>query len=274
MKEILNDAQARKYGVGFYNGYSVEMIMAYIKAAEDMRSPIIIGTAESLLEYCDFEWVAPLMLEAARNAKVPVAVHLDHAYSFGVIMKALRWGFGSVMFDGSVLPIEENIAISAEISKIAHAMGVGLECELGKVGGLAEGHGVVGKNILTDARDAADFVEKTNADFLAISIGTTHGVYKEAPALDLGRLAEIRKNVDIALVLHGGSGLSKDDFRNCIAGGIQKVNIYTDVTIAAIEAIREKAKTTDYIGTLKAAKEAIYNTVTEKIQTFGSTNKA
>ena len=274
MKELLDDAKAGKYAVGYYNGVNMEMIRACIRAAEDMRSPIIMGTAEALLKFSDFDWIAPMLLDAARNASVPVAIHLDHAYSFDIIMKALRWGFGSVMFDGSILPVDRNIEICADISRIAHAMCAGVEGELGKVGGLAEGEGVVGENHLTEVDEAAGFIEKTNVDFLAISIGTTHGVYKEAPKLDLGRLAEIRSKVEIPLVLHGGSGLTNEDFHACIAGGIQKINIFTDVVTAASKAICKTAEKLDYIELLKATEDAIYEVVVDKINTFGSRNKA
>ena len=273
-KELLDDARSRKYGIGYYNCVNTEMARAFIRAAEDMKSPIIIGTAESLLVYGDFNWIAPMMLNAARNAKIPVAIHLDHAYSFDVIMTALRMGFGSVMFDGSPLPAEQNIEISAEISKIAHAMGAEVESELGKVGGLKEGHGVIGQTHLTEVDEAAEFVDKTNVDFLAISIGTTHGVYKEAPNLDIEILIEIRNEVDVALVLHGGSGLTKEDYENCVAGGIQKINIHTDVTVAAMKAFRETPADIDFLEALSRAEEAMYSIVVDKINTFGSNGKA
>jgi len=125
MQEILRDAEKNSYGVGYFNGVNTDMIMAYIKAAEDTHSPIIIGSAEGLLKYADFDWIASVMLNAARNSKAPVAVHLDHSYSFEIIMKALAAGFGSVMFDGSRLSYDENIRISADIARIAHRMGVG-----------------------------------------------------------------------------------------------------------------------------------------------------
>jgi len=274
MKELLDDAKAKKYAIGFYNAVNAEMTRAYIRAAEDTKSPIIIGTAEGLLKYCDFDWIAPMALNAARDSKVPVAVHLDHAYSFDTIMRALRCGFGSVMFDGSALPLEENIAISKEISKIARPMGAGLESELGKVGGLAEGDGVIGTNQLTDSDEVVDFIEKTNADFLAISIGTTHGTYDELPNLDLDRLAEIRSKTDTHLVLHGGSGLTDDDFKNCIAGGIQKINIYTDIIKAATEATTVATESFNYLDSLQAAEAAMYDVVVDRINVFGSNNRA
>ena len=275
MKEILKDAEVNKYGVGFFNAVNMEMTRACIRAAEDLKSPIIIGTAESLLKYGDFDWLLPMMIDAGRRATVPVAIHLDHAYQMDTIMKALRHGFGSVMFDGSLLPVEENIRISKEIIKVAHAMDAGVECELGKVGGLEEGEGVIGENQYTNVSDVVDFVDKTEVDFLAISIGTTHGNYKEAPKLDLVRLAEIREITDVALVLHGGSGLSEQDFRNCIAGGIQKINIYTDVVTAASNAAcREDENPIGYMELLKNTEDAMYDVVANSLKVFGSDNRA
>jgi fructose-bisphosphate aldolase class II len=269
MKEILEDAQKRGYGVGYFNGSNLEMVRAYIHAAEDTHSPIIIGTAEGLLKYCDFDWLGPLMLYAARMAKVPVAVHLDHTYTFDNIMRALYAGFGSVMYDGSSLSYEENVKNSAEIAKIVHPMGVGLECELGKVGG---GDNQL-KNIYTDPAQAVDFVEKTGVDFLAISIGSTHGVYKEPPKIQLDILKDIRSKVEKPLVLHGGSGLSDDDFKNCIKGGIHKVNIYTDVITAAINKVREENAGNKYTELNLKVEKAMYDTTVEKIKIFGSDNK-
>jgi fructose-bisphosphate aldolase class II len=273
MKEILTDAQKKGYGVGFFNGVNLEMIRAYIRAAEDCHSPIIIGTAEGLLKYSEFDYIVPLMLHAARISKVPVAVHLDHTYTFDTVMRALYAGFGSVMFDGSVLSYEENIKISAELARIVHPMGVGIECELGKVGGLDEGEGVKGENIYTDPNQACDFIEKTGADFLAVSIGTTHGVYLEKPMLDINRLIEIREKINQPLVLHGGSGLSNNDFRNCIKGGICKINIYTDVITAAIKKIHNSHKALGYTDLNKEVEQTMYETVVEKIKIFGSFDK-
>jgi fructose-bisphosphate aldolase class II len=272
MKEVLADARKRDYGVGFFNAVNMEMIRAYVRAAEEVRSPIIIGTAEGLLQYSDFDWLAPAFLDAARRATVPVAIHLDHTYTFETIMRALRAGFGSVMYDGSIKSYEENVRNSAEIARIAHPMGVGLECELGKVGGLAEGEGITGENIYTDPGQAAAFVEQTAADFLAISIGTVHGVYRETPKLDLGRLAEIRSQVAIPLVLHGGSGLSDDDFRSCIKGGICKVNIYTDIITAAINTVRQE-QSLGYTDLNLKAEAAMREATVKKLRIFGSDNK-
>lgn len=273
MKELLTDAQRRHYGIGFFNATNMEMVRAYITAAEDAKSPIIIGTAEGLLDYASFEWIAPLMLEQARSAKVPVAVHLDHTYHFEVLMQALRAGFGSIMYDGSRCNHETNVRVSREIAKIAHPMGAGLECELGRVGGLTDDNGNEDTMVYTVPSEAKAFIDETGADFLAVSIGTVHGVYKAAPRLDLQRLAEIRATVDAPLVLHGGSGLSDDDFRNTVAGGITKINVYTDIITAGRKAVLENQDKI-YNDICKCAEQAMKEATLKKLNLFGSADKA
>lgn len=264
MKELLKDAEEKQYGIGYFNAVNMEMVRAYIRAAEECNSPIIIGTAEVLLPNASFSWIAPLMLEQARKAKVPVAVHLDHAYRFEVLMEALRAGFGSVMYDGSgEARYEDNIRKSAEIVKIAHGMGVGVECELGNVDA----------KIYTEPGDAKAFIEQTGADFLAVSIGTAHGVYKATPKLDIPRLKEIHATIDTPLVLHGGSGLSDDDFRNTIAGGIRKINVYTDVILAAKAAIADNPED-GYTDLMRKAEEAMKEAAMKKLKLFGSAGRA
>lgn len=274
MKEILADAREKGYAVGYFNAVNMEMTRAYVEAAEECRSPIIIGTCEVLLPYGEFEWLAPVLVDAAKRASVPVAVHLDHTYKFEILMQALRCGFGSVMYDGSRLAsANENIKRSAEIVKIAHGMGVGVECELGSVGGLADENGKSDAVVYTDPADAKDFLDKTGADFLAVSIGTQHGVYKAAPKLDIPRLKEIRKTVDVPLVLHGGSGLSDDDFRRTIDGGISKINVYTDVILAAKKAVADNPDAA-YIDLCRLAEDAMREATAEKIRLFGGEGRA
>ena len=251
MKEILADAQKRGYGVGYFNAVNLEMVRAYIEAAEELDSPIIIGTAEALLPIAPFDWIVPAMLEAARRAKVPVAVHLDHTYHFDLLMQALRAGFGSVMYDGSRETHAHNIETSAEIVRIAHAMGVGVECELGSVGGLSDEAGHEDKMVYTDPAEAASFLESTGADFLAVSIGTVHGVYKAEPRLDIPRLQKIRATVD----------------------GIAKVNVYTDVILAAKRALAEHPDAV-YTDGVCLAREAMKQATLKKLRIFGSAGKA
>ena len=273
MKEILLDAQKRAYGVGYFNAVNLEMIRAYIEAAEELDSPIIIGTAEALLPIAPFEWIVPAMLDAARRARVPVAVHLDHTYHFNTLMQALRAGFGSIMYDGSRESHEGNLQHSAAIARIAHGMGVGLECELGSVSGLADEAGHEDKMVYTEPSEAAAFLERTGADFLAVSIGTVHGVYKAEPHLDIPRLKQIRAAVDVPLVLHGGSGLSDADFQNTIAGGIVKVNVFTDIHMAARRALTEHPEA-NYNDGICLAREAMKEATLKKLRVFGSAGKA
>ena len=273
MKEILLDAQKRAYGVGYFNAVNLEMIRAYIEAAEELDSPIIIGTAEALLPIAPFEWIVPAMLDAARRARVPVAVHLDHTYHFNTLMQALRAGFGSIMYDGSRESHEDNLQHSAAIARIAHGMGVGLECELGSVSGLSDEAGHEDKMVYTEPSEAAAFLERTGADFLAVSIGTVHGVYKAEPHLDIPRLKQIRAAVDAPLVLHGGSGLSDADFQNTIAGGIVKINVFTDVILAAKRALAEHPEAS-YNDGICLAREAMKEATLEKLRVFGSAGKA
>ena len=274
MKEILADAQEKNYGVGFFNTFNIDMAYAAIRAAEECNSPVIIGPAESLIKYGTFDWSMPVLLEQARKAKVPVAVHLDHGYSFHVILQAAKAGCGSVMFDGTREENHsENVRKSAELARICHAMGVGLECELGSVGGLSDDTGNVDFTAYTDPKDAREFIEQTGADFLAVSIGTQHGVYKATPKLDIPRLEKIRQTVDVPLVLHGGSGLSDDDFHNTIAGGICKINVYTDVITAAKKAIAEHPEA-EYVDLNQLAEKAMQAATAHKLRLFGSADKA
>jgi len=274
MKEILADAQAKKYGVGFFNTFNMDMARAVIEAAEECNSPVIIGPAEALMKFNPYEWLMPMLIDQARRAKVPVAVHLDHGYSFDIIMQAIKWGCGSVMYDGTREAChEDNVRKSAELAKICHAMGVGLECELGSVGGLSDETGNVDFTAYTDPNEASKFIEQTGADFLAVSIGTQHGVYKATPKLDLNRLAEIHSAVDVPLVLHGGSGLSDDDFRNTIAGGIRKVNVFTDIILAAKAAIHADDDEI-YGDAMLRAGAAMKEATIAKIKLFGSEGKA
>lgn len=258
------------YGVAYFNATDYHMVRAYIKAAEALRSPVIIGTSQGLVEqYGGFEWIAPVLLQAANIASVPVAVHLDHTYSEETIMSALNFGFGSVMFDGSRLSYEENIEISSRVSKIAHQMGAHVEFELGSVGGLEAEGGTVDEIKYTDPMVAAEFLERTDCDFLAVSIGTVHGTYKSEPNLNLSLLREIRNKVSCPLVLHGGSGLSNEDFRNTISGGISKINVYTDIVHAGTDCLRT-SKCQVYADILLQAESAMCRAAMDKMMVFGS----
>ncbi len=274
LNDVLKKAQQGKYGVGLFNTTDTDMLEAVISAAEELNSPVVIGTAEVLLPYGELELIAPSVLHLAKNAKVPVVMHYDHGLTFDRCMQALRLGFSSVMFDGSAGDYEKNIADTREIVKIAHSFGASVEGEIGHVGQASSED-----NLLTDMYTTADeaeaYVKATGVDALAVAIGTAHGVYKTKPQLNLERLQEIRNRIDTPLVLHGGSGLSDDDFRNTIKYGIAKVNIFTDLCLAGNRAMQEGlSKNMDYLDIRNLKVEEIKNTVKNKIQLFGSVNKA
>ncbi|NLJ41125.1 MAG: class II fructose-bisphosphate aldolase [Clostridiales bacterium] len=273
MKELLDDAQRKQYGIGYFNAVNMEMVRAYISAAEEAESPIIIGTAEALLDIASFDWIVPLMIDQAKNAKVPVAIHLDHTYHFDTLMQALRAGFGSIMYDGSRETHEQNTENSKRIVDIAHAMGASVECELGSVGGLSDETGGEDITEYTNPNEAKAFIEKTGADFLAVSIGTAHGVYESTPKLDLERLGMIRETVDVPLVLHGGSGLSDEDFQGTIANGITKINVFTDIISAAADALTKNSGVS-YLEGLQLAEAAMKRETLRKMTVFGSVGRA
>ena len=279
LKQLVTDASRRGYAVGSFNVVNMETLQAILQAAEENRSPVILSVAEAHFPFIDLEEFSPIILRAARKATVPVAVHLDHGQSFSAIIKALRNGFTSVMFDGSTLPLEENIFKTREISRIAHAINVSVEAELGHVTG-GEGDaspGVADPSLFTDPQEARLFVTETGIDALAVAIGSVHGIYRGTPQLDIPRLAKTRKLTGVPLVLHGGSGLSDDDFREAIANGIAKVNVYTDMSQAAMAKIRTVDTLPETLGFpefMVQVREAIKEAVTEKMRVFGSVGQS
>ena len=274
LNDVLYDAQKNGYAVGLFNTTDTDMLEAVISAAEEMRSPVIIGTAEVLLPHGELKLIAPSIIAAAKRATVPVVVHYDHGLTFDRCMEALQLGFSSIMFDGSAGDEETNLADTAEIVKIAHSMGVSVEGEIGHVGSAAAGDGN-DADMYTTPEEAVSFVARTGVDALAIAIGTAHGAYKTKPKLDIDRLTEIRKVLDTPLVLHGGSGLSDDDFRNTIRCGIAKVNIFTDLCNAGNRAMKQGIdEGKAYLDIRNMKVEEIKNAVKEKISLFGSAGRA
>ena len=272
LNEVLLDAQKNKYAVGLFNTTDTDMLEGVIAAAEETRSPVVIGTAEILLPYGELKLIAPSLVEAAKRATVPVVVHYDHGLTFDRCMEALSLGFSSLMFDGSTADYEENIRATREIVKIAHAWGATVEGEIGHVGNADAGDGEV-SDLYTTPEEAVAFVRETGVDALAIAIGTAHGAYKTKPRLDLGRLSEIRGVLNTPLVLHGGSGLSDEDFRNTVAGGIAKINIFTDLCVAGVNAMRT-APTDVYLEIRNHKVAAMKEAVKRKMLLFGSNGKA
>lgn len=277
MNEILFAAKERGYGVGFFNAVNVEMARAIIETAEELNAPVMVGTAEILLPVMELERVAEYLIPMAKKASVPVCVHYDHGLTFDRCIKALKLGFTSVMYDCSTEEYGDNVKKVAEMVKICHAAGVTVEGELGHVGD-NEGAGKLSNpsDFYTDPDVAADYVAKTGVDALAVAVGNAHGDYKFPPKLDFERIAAISQKTDLPLVLHGGSGLSDDDFRMAVSRGICKVNIFTDIDKAGGEGLRagiaagEKTVT----GLIPYEIKAIKQVVREKIRLFGSENMA
>ena len=271
LADILAEAEKGKYGVGLFNMLNLEMARGIIEAAEEERSPLILGVAEVHLPLIPFEYAALIMNDIAKKATVPVCLHFDHGVDYNKIKAAVDAGFSSVMYDGSSLPYEENIKNTLAVSKMAHAKGVSVEAELGHVGGAEGGEDDGVEEMYTKVEQVNDFIDRAEIDALAVAIGTAHGPYKKKPVLDINRLAEIYKVSSKPLVLHGGSGLSPEQFRATIDNGIRKVNICTEMCVAAREAyIASK----NHEIMFNDAKEAVKAVVKGRMQLFGSSNKA
>ena len=274
LNEVLRDAREKKYGVGLFNTIDTDMLEAVISAAEELRAPVIIGTGEVLLPAGELKLITPSILAAAKRATVPVVVHYDHGLTFDRCMEALQLGFSSIMFDGSAGDYEKNIEDTREIVKIAHSFGATVEGEIGHVGQADTNDNDVGE-LYTKVDEAMDYVVRTGVDALAVAIGTAHGAYKSKPKLDLNRLHDIHNALDIPLVLHGGSGLTDEDFRNSISNGISKVNIFTDICLAGNRAMKEGLEQNLAYWEIRNHKvELIREEVKKKMLGFGCNGKA
>ena len=240
LNEVLLPAKKEHYGVGLFNAVNLEMANAIMDAAESLRAPVIMGTAEILLGAASLAEVAAMVKARAERSPIPVVLHYDHGLTFERCLEALKLGYTSVMYDCSTVPYEENVARVAEMVKIAHAMGATVEGELGHVGD-NEGEGMLTNpsDFFTDPEMAADYVRRTKVDALAVAVGNAHGDYKFPPKLDFERIIQIQEAVNVPLVLHGGSGLTDQDFREAIRSGIAKVNIFTDISKAQVKGMQE-----------------------------------
>lgn len=225
MKELLDEAVSKGQAVGGFNVANMESAMGVVRAAEELGTPVILQIAEKRMSHSPIEYMAPMMVEAAKSAKVGVAVHLDHGKTMEVIHRSLEYGFTSVMFDGSDYPLEENIRLTNQVCGLAQRYGATVEAELGVVGG-NEGDGDQTANC-TDMAEAVLFSREARMDALAIAIGNAHGHYGGVPSLNMGVLREVSAKVDVPLVLHGGTGITDAQFRECIGYGIRKINIAT-----------------------------------------------
>lgn len=300
MKEILEDASKRSYGVGAFNINNLEFLQAIIEAAEEENSPVIIAISEGAMKYGWVELLSTMVKTAAMNTKVPVALHLDHGKNFDKILTAIRYGFTSIMIDASDKSYEENVKLTKEVVKVAHPLGITVEAELGRLLG-KEDEVESDVAIYTDPDDAKRFVDETEIDALAVAVGTSHGAYKfkgEAK-LDIERIKKINSLTGVPLVLHGASGVPhelveeaqkygavlkgakgvpNEEIKKAIEAGIRKINIDTDLRISFLLGVRkylsEHPEIFDPRKYLGEGRAQVKETVKKKMQLFGSSGKA
>lgn len=275
MRDLLAEAKKGNYAVGSFSVANMEMVLGVLKAAEELNAPVILQIAEVRLKQSPLALIGPLMVAAAENAKTPVAVHFDHGKTAGKIHEALEIGFTSVMFDGSHLPIDENIAQTKSIIEMAKEYDAAVEAEIGCVGGSEDGSEDIAINC-TNPADAVKFTQETGVDALAIAIGNAHGNYKSTPKLRFDILEECAKLVDTPLVLHGGTGISPDDFVKCSKTGIKKINIATATFDAVENSVRNcynENNIKGYYDLQGAEVEGAYQNAKRHILIFGSDNK-
>ena len=276
MKELLKDAQDGNYAVGSFSVANMEMVLGVLKAARELSAPIILQIAEVRLKQSPLEIIGSLMVAAAENADTPVAVHFDHGKTEEKIKQALDLGFTSVMFDGSHLPLDENIATTKRIIDIAGKYNASVEAEIGCVGGSEDGSEDIAINC-TKPQDAVRFEAETSVDALAIAIGNAHGNYKDVPKLRFDILQKVNEMTNTPLVLHGGTGISPDDFVKCSKNGIKKINIATATFDCVEQSVRqayEQDTINGYYDLHLAEIEGAYQNAKKHIMIFGSNNKA
>ncbi|TBW40053.1 class II fructose-bisphosphate aldolase [Siculibacillus lacustris] len=236
--EMLATARREHYAVGSFNVYGYETIRGVIETSRDLGQPAIVAFGAGYLPNMELDEVAGLVTTMSAQVATPIVLHLDHCKSFETIVRAIKAGFTSVMFDGSALPFEENLAETARVVRVAHAAGVGVEAELGALAKGAHSNEEEGEEIYTSPAEAERFVAETKVDALAVSIGTVHGMYKGTPKVDVGVLKKIAAVCPIPLVLHGGSGTPEQIILECITDGIAKINVNTEISMHALDLIR------------------------------------
>ena len=276
-KQMLLDAQKGGYAVGALNAENMEMVKAIIAAAEELCAPVMIQTTPSTVKYGGLDMYAAMVAAEAKKAKVPVCLHLDHGSSFELAVQAIKAGYTSVMIDGSHEEFEENIAVTGRVVQAAHPVEIPVEAELGKVGG-KEDDLEAEADTNTDPAQAEEFARRTGVDSLAVAIGTAHGFYVGTPVLDKERLSQIRQVVDVPLVLHGASGLTDEDVKDCVKQGICKVNFATELRAAYTDAgkklLAEKPETFDPKALGKVGMAAVKEKVMERMKVCGCDGKA
>ncbi|MDF2590569.1 MAG: fba [Clostridia bacterium] len=272
--------EARKQGkaIPAFNIHNLEMIQAVVQGAEEMNSPVIIQTTPGTLTHAGIEYVGVIVKQAALDVRIPIALHMDHCPSYETIVKCIRNGYTSVMIDGAHLPYEENVALVKRVVEMAHAVGIQVEGEIGKIAGVEDDMFVNELEAhLTDPEEARQFAEETGVDSLAVAIGTAHGMYEGEPHLDFARITKIDSLVEIPLVLHGASGVPDEQVRKAIELGMAKINIATELKDPMAKAIWHSLshpKENDPRHYMGAGREAVKQVVKEKIRLCDTVNFA
>ncbi|RJX27743.1 MAG: class II fructose-1,6-bisphosphate aldolase [Dethiobacter sp.] len=279
LRDVLEPAEKGGYAVGAFNANNMEIVQAIIESAAEERSPVILQASQGAINYAGLDFIVAMVKTAAQGVNVPVVLHLDHGTDFKQVMRCIRYGFSSVMFDGSKLPLEENIAMTLRVVEIARAVGVSVEGELGKIGGTEDDITVEEREALfTDPEEAERFVKETEVDALAIAIGTAHGPYKGEPRLDFLRLKRIKELTAASIVLHGASGVPDDAVRQAVSLGVNKINIDTDIRQAFVGGItafiKENPANIDPRKIFSPAKMEMKRIIKEKMRLFGCSGKA
>ena len=260
-EEMFKKALAGGYAIGAYNVNNMEILQGIAEAAEETQSPIILQVSAGARKYANQTYLIKLVEAALATTTVPIALHLDHGADFEICKACIDGGFSSVMIDGSRFPLDENIALTKKVVEYAHAHGVTVEAEIGHVG-TGETYGSENNDsVYTEVDMAVKFVELTNVDSLAVSIGTAHGKYKGTPVINFERLHQLREAVKVPLVLHGGSGSGEDNLRRCSTEGISKINIFTDFISAASDAVAANENIKNWFDLLHTADEGIKKTL-------------
>ena len=277
--KMLQFASENGFAIPSFNIHNLETIQAVCEGAMAENSPVMIQTTPGTINYAGLPYVTAIIKRAAEINNIPMALHLDHCPSYEMVVQCVINGYTSIMIDGAELPFEENVALVKKTVEMAHAAGVAAEGELGRLGGVEDDLEVSEADAaFTVPEEAVEFVEKTGIDFLAIAIGTAHGLYKGIPKLDFKRLSEIRKRVSIPLVLHGASGLADEQVTEAVQRGISKINIATELKIPFADTIRKRLndnpKDTDPRSYLAAARESVVNVVRHKIKICQSNGRA
>ncbi|WP_274362196.1 class II fructose-1,6-bisphosphate aldolase [Paenibacillus thermotolerans] len=276
---LLQRARAERFCIGAFNVHTLEMLQAVVEAADETQSPLIIQSTVGTVKHLGADYIAAAAEVASRKTRVPIALHLDHCTDFPLIVQCIRAGYTSVMIDASMLPFDDNAAMTKKVVEVARAAGVNVEAELGKVGGV-EDDIVVADNeaLMADPAECERFVELTGVDTLAPAIGTAHGIYKGEPNIDFERIRRIAERVAVPLVLHGGSGIPEEQVKRCVSLGMSKMNVATELRIAFSNAIKEvfdrNPQENDPRKYMVPAKQALKQMAMEKMALCGSVGKA